>query len=280
MNSYFKDFIIDGALTAIEDPVGVRCYLIRGSERAALIDTGTGLGNLAEHVGSLTALPLTVICTHGHIDHAGGASRFGRVYLPEADGELERRHCSYGMKLKQNELLISNGSEPVPPCDIAPQRTEPFLPLIDQSRFDLGGLTLVACAFPGHTRGMTCILIEERREMILGDACNPRVFLFGPESSSVEEYRSSVLDFKKRYASAFDTAYLSHGPSNTIDPAILDDCAELCTDIMEGRDDALPFAFMDERGTMAAAVNDAGNSANGRLANIVYDSARIMKNGK
>ena len=37
------------------------CYLVTGEERAALIDTGTGIGNLREVVEQLTDLPVIVV---------------------------------------------------------------------------------------------------------------------------------------------------------------------------------------------------------------------------
>lgn len=51
------------------------CYLVAGSERALLIDTGVGLGNMPGLVRTLTKLPVTVAATHAHCDHIGGAGR-------------------------------------------------------------------------------------------------------------------------------------------------------------------------------------------------------------
>lgn len=48
------------------------CYLLCGSERAVLIDTGLGVENIREIVGRLTNLPVIVILTHAHWDHIGG----------------------------------------------------------------------------------------------------------------------------------------------------------------------------------------------------------------
>ena len=48
---------------------GSFCYLIEGSSRALLIDTGTGFGDLAEFVRTITEKPLSVAATHAHPDH-------------------------------------------------------------------------------------------------------------------------------------------------------------------------------------------------------------------
>ena len=54
----------------------VNMFLVVGKHRAALIDTGGGIGPLPEDIERLTGLPLVVIATHGDPDHVGGAGHF------------------------------------------------------------------------------------------------------------------------------------------------------------------------------------------------------------
>lgn len=57
-------------------------YLLLGSERALLLDTGTGHADLRSVVDKLLAgrdLELVVAHTHGHGDHIGGDSQFDQV---------------------------------------------------------------------------------------------------------------------------------------------------------------------------------------------------------
>jgi glyoxylase-like metal-dependent hydrolase (beta-lactamase superfamily II) len=42
-------------------------YLVLDTERAALIDTGTGIGNIQAEAERLTDLPVIVVNTHAHV---------------------------------------------------------------------------------------------------------------------------------------------------------------------------------------------------------------------
>jgi glyoxylase-like metal-dependent hydrolase (beta-lactamase superfamily II) len=269
---FYRHAQVSEHIIGIEDVIGVKVFLITGNRHAALIDTATGFGNLKEYTDKLTTLPYTVICTHGHIDHAGGASWFDKVYLNPLDYELEKHHCSLEMKKAHN-----NSSAPVPRNYISPARTKPFTPLNAEMRFDLGSVTVRACPMPGYTAGMTCILIEEERSMILGDGCNPNTWLFLPESSTVEQYKKSLLAFKNKYSDLFDTVYLSHGPTAKYPPGLIDDCIDICDDILNHRDDAVHFEFMGNQGALAKSVNTDGRRPDGKLGNIVYNPKRICE---
>lgn len=56
-------------------------YLLEGNDKAMLIDTGWGAGNLRAYVEKLTDKPLLVANTHYHPDHAAGNGEFESVYV-------------------------------------------------------------------------------------------------------------------------------------------------------------------------------------------------------
>lgn len=56
-------------------------YLLEGTKKALLLDTGYGAGNLRSFVESLTDKPILVANTHFHPDHAAGNGEFEEVFM-------------------------------------------------------------------------------------------------------------------------------------------------------------------------------------------------------
>lgn len=60
-------------------------YLLEGDEKALLLDTGYGVGNLRAFVEKLTDKPILVANTHYHPDHSAGNGEFEAVYMSEGE---------------------------------------------------------------------------------------------------------------------------------------------------------------------------------------------------
>src|SRR5882762_5898038 len=72
---WFKVYPLGDSVYAIYEPYNwqqVISYLIIGSEKALLFDTGMGLDSIQSVVKELTSLPITVVNSHTHFDHIGG----------------------------------------------------------------------------------------------------------------------------------------------------------------------------------------------------------------
>ena len=85
MKPYFTSAQISRHVTRITGVTQELMYLVEGETKAALIDTGLGVGDLATYIKTLTSKPIVVILTHGHFDHIGGASFFSQAHLNEKD---------------------------------------------------------------------------------------------------------------------------------------------------------------------------------------------------
>ena len=85
-------------------------YLLEGKEKALLLDTGYGAGNLRAFVEKLTDKPVIVANSHYHPDHAAGNGEFEdaaretrealeRLEVPEAVWFLDRFGEAFGLTL-------------------------------------------------------------------------------------------------------------------------------------------------------------------------------------
>ena len=271
---YYQSEKITKNVTKIGDISGVYAYLVEGNQKAALIDTCTGYGDLKAYVEGLTQLPLTVICTHGHVDHAGGAYGFEEVYLNVKDFDLFKWHTSLQFRKDQAKIMLDPAAYREE--DIMPQRENGFKNLEDGQVFDLGGITLEAVALPGHTQGMTCVLFRENRALLLGDGCNSHTFMFLPHSTSIENYKKNLQTLLDKHETRYDTVLFSHG-HNTGEKSIVNECIELCDEILAATTDNPPFEFLGMKGLLAKAVNEkTGDRLDGKKANIVFDPENVF----
>ncbi len=263
---------------SITDAAQTHCFLAVGTRKAVLIDTGIGLGSLKDFVDKITQLPLTVIGTHGHLDHIGGATEFDEVYLSSRDFDLASRQTLESRidYVSGMYAAIHPGEKcPFKASDFIPVRTAPYKELDGIETFDLGGMTLRILPLPGHTQGCVTVLFEKERAILFGDACNPGVFLFGEEASCVEAYMNTLENFKQNYEFLYDRVIVSHG-GEFIDKSILDNDIAICREIMDGTDDHAPIFLHGSSALNAKKTGDFGRRLDGGFGNIVYNPNKIF----
>ncbi len=160
----------------------VRCFLIVGTKRAMLLDTGAAPCDLLQLIRSITQLPIIVLHTHGDGDHTANSHLFEDLYAHPAEFENILR--------------------------FRPGLSAHLHPITAASSFDLGGRILQVLETPGHTPGSICLLDRKNRILFAGDTVSyGPVFLFG-EARDIHRYRES-LDFLM-HNGGFDTVYPCH----------------------------------------------------------------------
>lgn len=259
---------VSGHLTRIITPCGVCMYLVEGTEKAALLDTGFGFGDLKSYVESLTSKPYEVLLSHGHMDHAGGAVQFDRVYLNERDWALERWHNTRERRIWDVRHGPGGMPDGITEDDFLPDRAQPYTPLDEGDVFDLGGVTVVPVAVPGHTAGSLIFLIPEDRTAIFGDACGEHTLLLFGESAPIADYRAGLLHMRE-FEARFDTVLRNHG-SYSSPKQILADNIELCGDILAGTDAAIESDFFGQMGRLGRPEEHPG-----KVGNILYDPNKL-----
>ena len=227
-------------------------FLLVGTERALLIDSGYGLLDLHALIREITDKPVTLVNTHGHLDHANGSWQFEQAYLRSEDTEIYQQHASSDFlkeslsgKVDAERLNAMTAASPAK-----------LLPLDDMLSFDLGERKVTVIHMPGHTRGSACLLDEENHAAFTGDNLCRSIWLSLPESLSVAEYKA-VLEDTLSIMQKTDIIwnYAAHNPRRT---RIQDDirrflicCDAILTDSKKPR-------FMDAGVTSGYFVGKAG----------------------
>ncbi len=160
----------------LTDPYDCHVYLIDGGRELALIDVGAGMGadGIIENVkrdGFDPARIRHVILTHGHGDHAGGASRMRKllgepaIYASGGIAEALRRADEKAISL---EAAKQAGIYPMDyrmePCPIDHE-------LEEEATISVGDLKLTVFDTPGHCDGHVSLLLEDsgQRMLFAGD---------------------------------------------------------------------------------------------------------------
>ncbi|MCI8894920.1 MAG: MBL fold metallo-hydrolase [Lachnospiraceae bacterium] len=261
-------------ITVISGISGENMFLIEGKDKAVLIDSGVGLGDLRSYVEGLSHKDLTVLLTHGHLDHAMGAAQFDAVYMNEADEAVYQKGIEPRERLEYIRMGIPDKTAALTE-DILNTKTElHYTHLTDGASFDLGGLHVDAYSLPGHTQGSMVILIREKGILILGDACTDGTFLFSEEASSVEEYYETLLEVSEKLEGTYHTVFRSHGEPET-DRDMMKHVLEVCEDIFSGNVDAVPMDFRGQACLQAKRTGEGYRRLDGKVGNIIY--RRIYK---
>ena len=189
----------------IEDS-GVRCFLLTGSEKALLIDSGRELHTARDIAESLTDLPVMLLNTHADGDHTGSNEQFESFYM-HPDEEAHFRRGGRG-------------------GTIIPAREGDIL--------DLGGRELRIIDLPGHTPGSIAVLDVGNRVLISGDPVQEhgRIFMFGAHRNMENYIRS--LEHLETFTAEFDEIWPSHADI-PISPALIRKLHDGARDVLDGK---------------------------------------------
>lgn len=210
--SWFTARKVADGVWCINDHGSDNMYLVEGRQQAMLIDTGLGVAKLNDFVRTLTSLPLVVVNTHGHPDHAGGNYQFKSVYAHPLEFASIKEFSTRESRKRTAENMVKGAptADMVPVEEALKMPAPELLPLQDGQVFDLGGRKLEVIQTPGHTPGEIVLLDSANRIVFTGDNDNVLVWLFLPTSMPLEVYLESLKKLQKREGE-FDTIMPGHG---------------------------------------------------------------------
>lgn len=168
-------------------------YLLNGSERSLLIDTGLGICNIYEEVIRLTDKPVTAAATHIHWDHIGGHKYFPDFYAHEA--ELDWLSGGFPQPLETIKTYVTDRCELPEGYDVDTYeffQGTPARVLHDNDIIDIGGRCVQVLHTPGHSPGHMCFWEAERGYLFTGDLVYKDVLFAYYPSTDPEAYLESL----------------------------------------------------------------------------------------
>ena len=169
------------------------CYLLNGSDRSLLIDTGLGICDIGVEVGRLTDKPVAAVATHIHWDHIGGHRSFPEFYAHEQ--ELNWLDGGFPLTPETVKGMVVDRCELPEGYDVGSYELFQGTPariLNDGDRIELGGRSIQVLHTPGHSPGHMCFWEPERGYLFTGDLVyKDMLFAYYP-STDPEAYLSSL----------------------------------------------------------------------------------------
>ena len=221
-------------------------HLIVGQERALLIDTAFGIGDLLGLVETLTDKPVDVVNTHFHGDHSAGNGQFETIFIHKYDiPYLEMSEKA------ENRLLPAPGTYREE--DIIPLRSAKHIAMEDGFVFRLGeGHEVEVIHMPGHAAG-GCMLLDRKYNLLFsGDAVvfTPTLIIgkfpapYYPEYLTVTAFRDAL---KKALPKCQNVKKLYTGHSvQGISPAYLTDMMDCCEKIIAHPDQYETYDYVSD----------------------------------
>jgi glyoxylase-like metal-dependent hydrolase (beta-lactamase superfamily II) len=209
---------LTGAIVSVT-PFEQNCALLwdRASLRGAVIDPGGDVARILDGIDQSGMTPELILLTHGHLDHAGGATELQRALRTRAGRPDDAALAPIvGPDLRDKFLLDG----------IAQQARQYGLEGLDDARPDrwlsdgdtvaIGGHAFDVRHCPGHTPGHIVFIAREAPFAIVGDvlfrgSIGRTDFPYGDHAALLASIRRTLLPLDD------DVHFLcGHGPGSTI----------------------------------------------------------------
>lgn len=241
-DDWFRIYAIAPGVFAITEPrqlEGVNSFLIVGSKRAVLFDSGLGVGRISDVVKKLTELPVTVLNSHTHFDHVGGNHEFQDARnldeafsTASAKGEISEELRSYAKDTLAEDRVCGSLPAGVTSREYVIPKWRIASHVSDGEDLDLGDRTVEVLRTPGHTPDSMCLLDAANGLLFTGDTYySGEVFLWAPETV-VTDYEASIARLV-RLAPGLKLVLPAHGPP-VADPHQLIELEKALKDIEAG----------------------------------------------
>jgi len=219
-------------------------YLLVGTEKAMLVDTLQGIGDLKSVVTQLTNLPVIVINTHSHFDHVSGNYQFDNIYGVDKPFTLNNAK-GHDHSVNAGNMTADTFWKNVPKDFSAdtyenkPYQISKYLQ--DGEIIDIGERPIEVAFVPGHSPDSLILIDKRNRMMMTGDSFYPASLYVYSETSSFRDFSNSVQTMLK-YQN--DVDFLLPGHNETMQPATY--LAKLQAATLAVQDESTPSTINDD----------------------------------
>lgn len=247
-------------------------YLLIGAEKAILIDSCSGEGNIRAVVESITEKPVMVLNTHGHFDHTGGNSCWPEAWMTK-EASLHAKE-PFGP-----EYAKWFYSKPYPDYKIH---------LIeDGQRIDLGKRSVEIITIPAHSEGSAAVLDESTRFLFTGDEIESGqvIWIVRNRAVSLKElahmHKHSMEKLLAR-RNEYDYIWPAHNGMPLFPDRYLHDFIKLdqliAEDAWQVMEDTAGFGFPADNQAVPNPFKDYGKLCRAQYgtANIIYSESEVI----
>jgi glyoxylase-like metal-dependent hydrolase (beta-lactamase superfamily II) len=254
-------------VTLVAEPGHVFSWLVTGSERNALVDTGLGLADIGAAIAPVTAAPTIVVNSHVHFDHVGGNELFEHTEMHEAApdwieyGSREEELRAYeaiaeDMEANWRQFLEAdrNGWFMVGPDETLRQwpsqgiadagwRIDPPPPtrlLTDGDVVELGDRTLRVMHTPGHAPDHICLVDESAGILFAQDQAYYGPLLVYEPGTDVPTFARSARRLADELSGAIRIVYTAHCLRSSVPPRFLEELADAAETVAAGEATLVP----------------------------------------
>lgn len=201
--SWFEVYKIKPDVFAIYEPgqyEEVISYLIVGTKKSVLFDTGLGIGDMKKLITELSPAEPIVINSHSHYDHVGGNFQFQKIYA--VDSQFSQLNSKGSPYEKVKEFVSEGWIWKETPKNFERKNYEIKTYKLSKGlqngdRIDLGNRVLEIIQTPGHTPDSICILDRKNRLLFAGDTWYPGPLYAQFPESNLKQYAESAALLSK-----------------------------------------------------------------------------------
>ena len=232
-SKWFERKRIDDDITLLWEPnvhAFLRCNIwhVRGRDTDLLIDTGMGISSLTDAARDLFDKPLTVVLTHTHMDHMGGAHEFETVcvHTDEVSPLVDaRNHLSVNIDewdVATRDWIGSMGYDissgiltaiPHKGFNLSQHRLAPATTtrhLSDGDIIDTGDRQFSVVHLPGHSPGSIGLWEARTGTLFSGDAIYDGALLDEIPGSDIPTY---CISMERLRSLPVNIVHAGHNPS-------------------------------------------------------------------